>query len=140
VNTHPPTHTEPLTEDEVLAAAAHMVAVFGRNDTAAYFDCFDESATFLFYYEPDRLNSRADYERLWESWMREGIRVTSCRSLNQRVQIAGSCGLFLHDVESTFARDGEVDFRRERETIVFARVADGSVRCIHEHLSSTPDA
>ena len=38
--------------EEVRAAAAHLVAAFGRHDTAAYFDCFAPEATFIFYTDP----------------------------------------------------------------------------------------
>jgi hypothetical protein len=34
--------------------------------------------------------------------------------------------------------NGKVETRLERETIVFARFPDGSVRAIHEHLSERP--
>ena len=51
--------------DEVLGAARHLVQVFGRHDTAAYFDCFAPDATFIFYTSPARLASRDEYQRLW---------------------------------------------------------------------------
>jgi ketosteroid isomerase-like protein len=128
----------PLTTGEVLQAAEAMIGAFAASDTEAYFNCFDESATFIFYYEPARLESRAEYRVLWDAWMGQGVKVTSCRSLNQRVQLVGSCGVFTHDVESTFEENGELEQRRERETIIFARFDDGSIRSIHEHLSASP--
>ncbi|MFE7420004.1 YybH family protein [Rhodococcus sp. NPDC057529] len=128
-----------LSEQDVLDAVETMVNAFGASDTEAYFDCFDESATFIFYYEPQRLNSRKEYQTVWQSWLDQGITVTSCQSTNQRVQLAGTSALFLHDVETTVDEDGTVETRWERETITFARFDDGSVRAIHEHLSARPE-
>ena len=133
------TVTTALSEQDVLDAVAEMVNAFGASDTEAYFDCFDESATFIFYYEPQRLNSRKEYESVWQSWLDQGITVASCRSTNQRVQLAGATALFLHDVETEVAENGIVETRWERETITFTRLDDGSVRAIHEHLSAQPE-
>ncbi|HEX9706746.1 MAG TPA: hypothetical protein VGA24_03820 [Steroidobacteraceae bacterium] len=45
--------------EEVLAAAATIVAAFGRHDPDAYFALFDAEATFIFYTTPGRLENRA---------------------------------------------------------------------------------
>ena len=68
------------TTDEVLAAARHLVEVFGRHDTAAYFDCFAPDATFIFHTTADRLASRAEYQRLWRQWEDEGHVLRACRA------------------------------------------------------------
>jgi ketosteroid isomerase-like protein len=122
--------------DEVLAAAAAIVDDFGHHRTAEYFAGFAPDATFLFYTHTARLDSRADYEALWESWeANDGFRVHGCRSRAQHVQAIGdSAAVFTHYVESDVEFGGEVSTVRERETIVFER-RNGSWLAIHEHLS-----
>lgn len=132
------TTTPHLTEPEVLEAAAALVAAFGATETAGYFGWFAEDATFLFHTEPHRLESRADYERLWAGWLDEGWRVTACVSTHQRVQLMGSVAVFTHDVRTTTSTGGVAETTQERETIVFRRSADG-VTAVHEHLSPVPD-
>jgi ketosteroid isomerase-like protein len=127
------------TEEEVLAAAAHLVDAFGRHDTGAYFDCFAPEATFIFYTTPARLASRAEYERLWDQWEREDdFRVVSCQSALQAVQIVGDAAIFSHDVTTTVRTTAGTDTLRERESIVFAHRTDGSWAAVHEHLSPQP--
>lgn len=51
------------------------------------------------------------------------------------MQDLGETAVFTHDVETRVStRDGE-ETLRERETIVFARQADGDRLAVHEHLS-----
>ena len=63
-------------EQQVLEAAAKIVSDFGSHDKNAYFSNFGEDATFVFYTHPVRLESRADYEHLWNSW--EGRMASKC--------------------------------------------------------------
>jgi hypothetical protein len=80
---------------EVAAAAAAIVAAFGRNDSQAYFTCFAPEATFIFHTTPRRLNSRAEYQAESAKWVKEnGFRVRSCKSTDSRVQVLGG-GPFL---------------------------------------------
>jgi ketosteroid isomerase-like protein len=125
--------------EEVLAAAAHLVDVFGRHDAAAYFDCFAPEATFIFYTSPARLASRAEYQRLWADWERDdGFRVLSCDSAGQAVQVLGDAAIFSHDVTTVVHTTAGEDTVRERESIVFRRRRDGGWAAVHEHLSPQP--
>jgi ketosteroid isomerase-like protein len=129
------------TTDEVLTAARHLVDMFGRHDTAAYFDCFAPEATFIFYTTAARLRSRAEYERLWADWEREDeFRVLSCTSAGQVVQVLGDAAIFSHDVSTVVHTRAGEDTVLERESIVFRRRRDGSWVAVHEHLSPQPGA
>lgn len=128
---------EPLTEREVLAAAEGLVAAFSRTDTEAYFSAFSPEATFIFHPEAQRLESRSEYEDLWNSWLADGWSVTDCESTDARVQICGTSAIFSHTVKTT-TRVGEVaEVLVERETIVFVREG-GRILAVHEHLSTAP--
>lgn len=130
-----------LTESEVSAAAAHLVDAFARTDTDAYFGCFAEDATFVFYAEDRRLESRGDYEELWGGWIADGWRVVSCTSSESRVQILGEVAVFTHTVETETSVGAEVDRTLERETIIFRRDdATGGILAVHEHLSTAPQS
>lgn len=126
-----------LTEREVLAAAAELVAAFSRTDTQAYFAAFSPEATFIFHPEAQRLESRSEYEDLWNGWLADGWSVTGCESTDARVQLCGTSAIFSHTVKTT-TRVGEItETLRERETIVFTR--QGSrILAVHEHLSTAP--
>jgi ketosteroid isomerase-like protein len=124
----------------VLAAAQALVAAFARHDTRAYFDAFAPEASFIFHSTPTVLPQRAAYEQLWAEWEQTlGFRVRACASTQQQVQCLGEVAVFHHQVRTTlhFAADGDVTFD-ERETIVFARQADGRWLAVHEHLSPLP--
>ena len=127
-----------ITEAEVVDVAATMVEAFSNSRTEDYFACFDENATFLFHPEERRLESRAAYRSIWDGWMAEGLRVTSCKSTNRRIQLHGPVALLTHDVETELDDNGTLSTSFERETIVFAKNPDGSVSCLHEHLSIDP--
>ena len=120
----------------VLAAAAKIVDDFGNHRTADYFAGFVADASFMFYTHSERLNSRADYEKLWAKWETEdGFKVHGCRSTNQLVQMIGDeAAVFSHLVSSDIEFAGEVSTVAERETIVFA-LADNVWLAVHEHLS-----
>ncbi|CEA07923.1 Calcium/calmodulin dependent protein kinase II Association [Arthrobacter saudimassiliensis] len=126
----------PVTEDEVLAAAAALVEAFGATRTDEYFAAFSADATFVFHTEDRRLDSRAEYEALWNSWLADGWSVTACRSSDIRVQLLGDeAAVFSHTVHTTAGAADARETAVERETIVFAR-RDGRLLAVHEHLSA----
>lgn len=125
-------------EEQVMAAAAAIVAAFGTHDTVGYFERFSPDASFVFYTTPERLESRAAYQRLWGEWESEaGFRVHGCVSRNGRVQVYGGIGIFVHDVETRLEMDAVLTTVFERETIVFESRA-GEWIAVHEHLSPQP--
>lgn len=128
-------------KEEVLEAAAKIVADFGSHSTEAYFSGFTEHASFMFYTHTERLNSRAAYEALWAKWETEdGFRVRGCRSSNQLVQPLGDdAAVFSHLVSSDIEFGGEVSTIAERETIVFQRIGHRWL-AVHEHLSPETSA
>jgi ketosteroid isomerase-like protein len=123
-------------QQEVLAAAAKIVADFGAHRTADYFAGFAADASFMFYTHTKRLDSRAEYEALWAKWEAEdGFKVHACRSSNQLVQVLGDdAAVFSHLVSSDIEFGGQVSTIAERETIVFAKQG-GRWVAVHEHLS-----
>ena len=123
-------------QQEVLAAAAKIVADFGAHRTADYFAGFATDASFMFYTHTQRLDSRAQYESLWAKWEAEdGFKVHACRSSNQLVQVLGDdAAVFSHLVSSDIEFGGQVSTIAERETIVFAKQG-GRWVAVHEHLS-----
>lgn len=127
-------------ERQVLDAAARIVSAYGRHARDDYFALFAPEASFIFYTADRRLESRAEYEELWDVWEREsGFHVLDCTSANQRVDIHGEVGVFAHDVHTRLHMDGADQTVDERETIVFARQS-GRWIAVHEHLSSRPAA
>lgn len=121
-----------------MAAALDIIEKFGKHRTAEYFAGFSEDATFIFYYTPEFLGSRAAYEALWRQWeLENGFKVISCASTNQNVQLRGDIAIFCHDVETLVEFDGITETRLERETIVMENQPGGWI-CIHEHLSAMP--
>lgn len=132
------TAREPST-DEVLATAADIVAAFAATDTARYFARFAPEATFVFHPEDARLDSRAAYEELWDSWLHSGWSVASCDSTNPSVQTFPGGAVFAHDVATAVSTPDGDDSYRERESIVF-RVDGERLVAVHEHLSPAPDA
>jgi kynurenine formamidase/ketosteroid isomerase-like protein len=127
--------------DEVQAAADSLVAAFAATDTAAYFAAFSPDATFIFHPEAKSLGSRSAYRELWDGWVAAGWRVLECRSSERNIQVLGTTAVFSHRVATTVRTDatGATSDSDERETIVFARAADGGVLAVHEHLSSCPE-
>lgn len=120
--------------DEVGEAAAAIVASFGAHRVSDYFSGFAPDATFVFHTHSERLESRADYERLWATWEAEGFRVEACTSYDGRVDVlTDEVAVFTHRVRTRLA--GESETLEERETIVFRRGADRGWLAVHEHLS-----
>lgn len=119
---------------QVRHAAADLVAAFASNDTARYFACFSEDATFLFHTLAQPLLSRRAYEDLWAQWQAEGFAVLGCRSSNVQVSLQGEVAIFMHDVATHIRIAGEEHQLDERETIVFRRQGERWLAC-HEHLS-----
>lgn len=128
------------TEHQVTAAAEAIVAAFGATNTEQYFAGFAPEASFIFHTDAERLNSRAEYETLWASWLADGWRVLSCESSNPLVQVFPGGAVFSHDVATAIEVGGERDAYTERETIVFRVGDDGELLAVHEHLSPTPEA
>jgi len=137
------------TTEAVQAAATAIIEAFAATGTEAYFAGFAPDATFVFHSEDHRLESRAEYEALWASWLESGWRVTSCASTNVRIQVFPGGAVFSHDVATSVVTPDGPESYRERETIVF-RVADAvdaadadpasadgrsSLLAVHEHLS-----
>jgi hypothetical protein len=125
-------------QNQVLDAAAKIVADFGSHSRSAYFANFAESATFIFHTHNLRLDSRAEYEKLWDLWEKEdGFRVHGCKSANQLVQLFGvAFAVFSHEVESSVEFAGETSTVFEKETIVFEKQSSGWI-AVHEHLSAS---
>lgn len=133
-----PAPAVPRTE-EVAQAAAAIVEAFAATDTEAYFAGFAEEASFVFHPENRRLNSRAEYEAIWDGWLAEGWSVVSCLSSDPLVQTFPGGAVFSHTVDTTVRTAGGRETYRERESIVF-RDLGGRLIAIHEHLSAVPAA
>lgn len=133
VETYVPTH------EDVTEAADNIIAAFAATDTDRYFAGFSEDASFVFHPEPARLNSRAEYETLWNGWIAEGWHVVKCDSSQRLIQTFPGGAVFSHTVDTTVATpDGEESYT-ERETIVF-RFEGTELVAIHEHLSAPTGA
>ncbi|MBK5539730.1 nuclear transport factor 2 family protein [Pseudomonas sp. TH05] len=127
-------------QENVLNAAAALVAAFARNDREAYFAAFSRDASFVFYTLPQPLLSRDAYQVLWDQWRAEdGFEVLACTSSNAFVSLQGDVALFIHDVATELRMQGEQHFSQERETIVFRRQQQGHWLACHEHLSAMPE-
>ncbi|NWA00847.1 YybH family protein [Pseudomonas gingeri] len=126
--------------DQVLKAAAELVAAFAANDREAYFGAFSADASFVFYTLEQPLLSRDAYQAVWDSWRsQDGFEVLSCTSSNAFVSLQGDVAIFIHDVATELRMQGELLFSQERETIVFRKQQEqGQWLACHEHLSATP--
>lgn len=136
---HEPTSLPTPREPEVLTAADAIIDAFAATDTNRYFAAFAPDASFVFHPEPRRLNSRAEYEQLWASWLASGWRVVSCTSSDRLVQTYPGGAVFSHTVSTHVSTPEGSDAYTERETIVFTADADGVLTAVHEHLSTTPN-
>jgi ketosteroid isomerase-like protein len=124
-------------EQDVLDAASAIVDAFAATDGERYFSLFAPDATFVFHTEPERLDDRAAYERLWRDWVDSGWSVTSCASSGRRVQVFPGGAVFTHSVSTSVQTADGPESYAERETIVFRSDA-GALIAIHEHLSPQP--
>ncbi|MER5278219.1 nuclear transport factor 2 family protein [Streptomyces sp. NPDC002809] len=123
--------------EEIRAAAEALVAAFAEGRLDDYFGAFAPDATFVFHSTPQRLGSTAEYRALWQEWVdQDDFRVVRCTSTGQLIQHLGSTAVFSHDVETTVSTRAGQETVHERETIVFARAADGRWPAVHEHLSA----
>lgn len=122
--------------DDVKKAAADLVGHFGASRVTEYFQCFSESADFIFYTHTERLKSRKAYEDLWKSWEAEmNFKILACTSSDQDIRMVGTnVAIFTHKVSTDVSTNDGVDTVSERETIVFELIG-GSWIAIHEHLS-----
>lgn len=127
-------------EAEVLAAADSIIAAFAATDTEAYFVGFSTDATFIFHPEAARLDSRAAYEQLWNSWLSAHWRVTACTSTDRLVQTFPGGAIFSHTVATSIDSDDGADSYVERESIIFRVDSDAGLIAVHEHLSTVPAA
>ena len=124
--------------DEVLSAAARLVAAFASFDREAYFTAFHAGADFIFYNSIATFRDRASYERAWDDWTSEGWRVLSCESRGGVVKVLDNDNaIFTHEVRTTLGPPDRPIELHERETIVFSRSASGWL-AVHEHLSPWP--
>lgn len=121
-------------ELEALAAVDRIIDDFGNHRPDAYFAGFAADATFIFHNVPHRLESRDAYRALWNDWEADGFRVITCMSSNRRIEVAGPCAIFSHDVDTVADVSGSRQLSRERETIVLALRGERWF-AIHEHLS-----
>ncbi|MCP2071081.1 UNVERIFIED_ORG: ketosteroid isomerase-like protein [Pseudomonas lini] len=133
-------------QEQVLKAAAGLVAAFARNDRDAYFGAFTSDASFVFYTLEQPLLSRDAYQALWDRWRSEdGFEVLTCTSSNAFVSLQGDVAIFIHDVATELRMQGERHFSQERETILFRKQAgraqeqQGLWLACHEHLSAMPE-
>ena len=127
-------------QDQVLKAAAELVAAFARNDRDAYFGAFSADASFVFHTLEQPLLSRDAYQALWDRWRsEEGFEVLSCTSSNAFASLQGGMAVFIHDVATELRISGERHFSQERETIVFRQEQQGLWLACHEHLSAMPE-
>ena len=133
----PAEHTR---EQEVLDAAARVVAAFGAHRTEEYFACFAPQASFLFHTHPTLLADRQAYRDVWAGWEGDGFRVLGCRSRQGSVlMLDDDHAVFTHRVRTSVATaDSAASVEAERETMVFARTAAGDWLVVHEHLSPDP--
>jgi len=124
--------------DDVKKTAADLIGHFGSARVKEYFECFSQSADFIFYTHTERLKSRKAYEVLWKTWEAEmNFKVLLCTSTNQDIKLVGNVvAIFTHDVSTDISTNDGLYTVAERETIVFELV-DGKWIAIHEHLSPT---
>jgi len=125
----------------VLTAASRLLEAFASGDLDGYFGAFTPDATFIFHSVETPLGSRAEYRTAWDGWVDAiGLRILGCTSDRQAVHfVTPDVALFTHSVRVTASTRDGVQQRRERETIVFVRQADGRWLGAHEHLSADPN-
>jgi ketosteroid isomerase-like protein len=125
--------------DAVLQAADALIDAFRRNDRAAYFAAFAPEASFVFHTYPRRLDTRGDYESVWDGWVADdAFEVRACESTERAVALFERMAIFTHTVATALSIQGQVQHVHERETIVFREDAEHGWLAVHEHLSAHP--
>ena len=127
------------THAAVRDAADAIVQAFAATDTARYFAGFSPDATFIFHSEPGRINSRQEYETLWQGWVESGWKVTECRTSAPLIQVFPGGAVLSHTVHTSIDTPEGSDSYTERETIVFTMGQTGALVAMHEHLSTVPE-
>ncbi|MFG2960201.1 nuclear transport factor 2 family protein [Streptomyces sp. NPDC048291] len=123
-------------EQQVLRAADDLVAAFAEERLDDYFSAFAPDATFVFHTTDRRIESVAEYRRVWARWAADDdFHVLKCRSSDRRVQLLDGTAVFTHTVETDVSTRTGTGTLHERETVVFRRAADGRWLAVHEHLS-----
>ena len=120
----------------VRAAYDRLMDAFAGGNTADYFACFHEDASFIFPSE-ELLESRSTYESAWSRWQGEGVQFTDVVADDVRVRVVGDTAVVTHRLHTTVLSDGASNVDRERESIIFSRVG-GRWLAVHEHLSPEP--
>ena len=127
--------------DDVLKAADKLVAAFSDGRLDDYFDAFAPDATFVFHTAANRIESVAEYRRVWSRWVTDdAFQVLKCLSSDKLVQSWGDTAVFTHSVETDIRTHAGTETLHERETIVFRRERDGRWLAVHEHLSPAAPA
>ena len=123
-------------QEHVLQAADDLVAAFAEERLIDYFRAFAPDATFVFHTTERRIESVAEYRRVWARWVADDdFRVLKCLSSDRKVQLWYDTAVFTHTVDTEISTSAGTESLHERETIVFRREADGSWLAVHEHLS-----
>ncbi|MER7186981.1 nuclear transport factor 2 family protein [Streptomyces hyaluromycini] len=123
-------------EQQVLEAAGDLVAAFAEERLDDYFAAFAPDATFVFHATDRRIESVAEYRRVWARWAADDdFHVLKCLSSDRRVQLWDGTAVFTHTVETDISTRAGTETLQERETVVFRRAADGRWLAVHEHLS-----
>lgn len=121
--------------DEVVKAADELIAAFSEGRMDDYFKAFAPDATFVFHTTPRRIESVADYRRVWTEWVTmHGLQVLNCVSTDRMVQRWDGAAVFTHCVETLVETHEGAEMQFERETIVFRRGEGGRWWAVHEHL------
>lgn len=126
-----------MTESEkaAFAAAQRIVDLFSAHNVAAYFQCFAENASFVFYNHSEVLTCRKAYEDLWQQWEKQhGFKVLNCQSHAPHITLFNDVAVFTHKVTTQLLWDGETCLNHEKESIILLRQENRWI-CIHEHLS-----
>ena len=121
---------------EVQEAYEQLMNSFASGDSDEYFACFHHDASFVFPDEP-LLEPRSAYRSAWSRWRSEGVLFTDVVADDVRVRVFGDTAVVTHRIATTVNVSGNTAVDRERESIIFARMA-GRWLAVHEHLSPEP--
>lgn len=122
-------------ESQVLEVYGRLVSAFREGRLDDYFACFADDATLVFPGER-WLGSLSEYRAEWDRLVEEnGFAVLGVDTDVIKVQMLGEVAALTHSVETRQRMNADEETLAERETIVFARQADGRWLVVHEHLS-----